>query len=252
VIAVASAGVGGIGASTDAAANSAADAAADSSADAVVDSTSDAVATGATDAASDEASSVMKTIKSIYKSLTKPFDMGVRGKIFTFELVSNLATSGVWMDGMEIDPNFVKKHQTLVEALNILATAIGVIVSMIVGAKSFSGLGTGKTLLERLPSVFKGVIPLNYTLQVGSSGMEAYLSYARAEFLKTEAAVTREIGRGEANVVSANATLDFTNDETQTVNQSVTSVVKGITEEMDMLCNNSGLIWKTTAQVLAG
>jgi len=101
VIAVASAGVGGIGATADGAANAGADAAASG--------TSDAATTGAADAAADEAGSVMKSIKSIYNYITKPFNMGVRGKIFTFELVSNLATSGVWMDGMEMDPGFVKK-----------------------------------------------------------------------------------------------------------------------------------------------
>jgi hypothetical protein len=252
VIAVASAGVGGIGAASDAAADTAASAAADAGADAAASGTSDAVATGATDAAADEASSVMKSIKSIYKYITKPFNMGVRGKIFTFELVSNLATSGVWMDGMEMDPGFVKKHPKLVEALNILATIIGVIVSMLVGAKSMSGMSSGKTLLERLPSWCKGAIPLNYAMQVGNSGWQSYLSYQSGKFLETEARVTREIGQSEANVVSANGILNFVSDSTKTVNDSSTSVVNNIAEEMSLLCNNSGAIWKETSKVLAG
>jgi hypothetical protein len=252
VIAVASAGVGGIGATAEGAANAGADAAANAGADAAASGTSDAVATGATDAAADEASSVMKSIKSIYKYITKPFNMGVRGKIFTFELVSNLATSGVWMDGMEMDPGFVKKHPKLVEGLNILATVIGVIISMLVGAKSMSGMSTGKTLLEKLPSWCKGAIPLNYAMQVGNSGLQSYLSYQSGKFLETEARVTREIGQSQANVVSANAVLDFINDSTKTVNDSSISIVKNIAEEMSLLSENSGAIWKEASKVLAG
>ncbi len=272
VIAVVSAGIGGIGASSEAAANSAADAAADSAVDAAVDSaasgtvdgaaggtadsaasaTADSTADVAADAAENESSSIMRGIKSFYKSLTKPFDMGARGKIFTFELVSNLATSGVWMDGMEMDPSFVKKHEKLVEGLNILATVLGVIISMIVGAKSFSGLGGGKTILEKFPTLGKGLIPFNFSLQMGNAGMESYLSYARAGFLKTEAEVTREIGESESKVISANATLDFSNDATQINDKAVMGVVKEITDEMNMLCDNSGLIWREATKVLAG
>jgi hypothetical protein len=243
VIAVASAGIGGIGATTEGATNATVDATADATATSVADSTASS--------ASDEATSVMNRIKSLYKSLTKPFDMSARGKIFTFELVSNLAGSGIWMDAMEMDPTFLKKHPKLVEALNILATVIGVIVSMIVGAKSFSGLGNGKSLLEKFPALCKGAIPLNFSLQAGSSGMESFLSYQRAGFLEEEARLTRDIGQAEANIIFSNAISDASNSTLQTINSSATAVTKQIADDMSNLCNNSGAVWKEAAQVLA-
>lgn len=271
VVAVASAGLGGIGAAADGATNAAAEAAVDATVDATVGATADttvgvtadttvgatadAAATSATDstatAVSDETSSVMKNVKSFYKSLTKPFDMGTRGKIFTFELVSNLATSNIWMDGMEMDPEFMQKHQKLVEALGILSTIIGTIVSMIVGAKCFSGVGGGKTLLEKFPKFCKGAIAFNFATQVGSGSVEADLASQRTGFLEEEARILRKIGESQANIVFSNATLEASSASLNQINSSAVAITKQIAEMMSTLCNNSGAAWNQAARVLA-
>ena len=172
-------------------------------------------------------------------------------KMAEFEGVSTLSSSGIAMDIMSTDSSFMKNHPALAMWLNIAATLVGMVASFLLGRVALSGVGSGSTLLEKLSSGFKIVIPLNWGAQMTQSGMEAGLGIQRAGWLADSAADTKKVGAAQAELGQLTSNLDMVSDTLNTANSSASDITKAITEEMSALGNASGAIWKTTAKLAA-
>lgn len=255
MVMVVSCGLGGLTTAADATVDTSATAAADTGAMAAagssLDTAVDVTASTATDTVSESSASLSKFAKMAKWAKSLRYSKGLGLKMGLFQGVSGFTTSGIVMDIITTtSPHWAKEHAKAVLGLTITAEVLGVLASCLAGKLAFSG-ETGSTMLENLPKYFKGVIPASWGVQMGGASMETYLGVQRVGFLKTQADATRDIGQAEANLGEFLAAVEMMNDSTQINNNSASSIVKAVGEQMDSLSNNSANAWKMAAKVAA-
>ncbi len=245
-IMAASCGAAGFGIATDAALDTAVSAGVEEGVEMVTMGASRGIGSEITEQV---ASVVAKTGGRVTWSLTQCMTTGV--KLAAFEGVSTLTSSGIVMDIMSTDSSFVKNHPNLAMWLNLAAEAVGIIATLMTGRFAFKNMNAGGSLLERLSSKFKILIPLNWFAQAMQAGVGGGLSIQRAEYLNAQAKNTKALGGAEAELNQCLSGVEMMSDSLNAASGASSGAIKAIGDEINLLANSSGGIWKTTARLAA-
>jgi CHASE3 domain sensor protein len=204
---------------------------------------------GADSAVGSSANSATKDSKLTY-SLKRVATFGKKMAIVNG--IATLCSSNIWMDAMTmIDPTWVKKHQDLAIVIDVLVQLVALYAGYKAGVQAFKSATSDATLLEKLPSQFRALLPMSYIAQIGQGAMELGLSIKRAEYLNDQFETTKVIGQLQAEIGMVTAGNETLSNSRSVNDDSASNITKSVTDEMAALQADSGRIWGETVRQLS-
>ncbi len=230
-ITVVSCGLGGVSTATDETANVA------------VDASVDASVSSATEDAVEEASFFDKL----------HFDPKMGLKMGGFQLVSGITSTGIVMDLVTtLSPSWANDHPYLVMGLSFLSAVLGMAATYACGSAMLESVGTGESLLERLPSAAKWLKPVSELMQAGQGATELGFGIERANYIYQEADANLDAGNAQAGLNLALSNISMSQDSFAVCNDSSGAITKGLSEAMIEDQKAAPSEWNATGYVLQG
>jgi len=166
------------------------------------------------------------------------------------EGLSSIASSNMILDVLVAsDSKFAKgKGGTAVDVILNLITAVLAAYS---GFKAVGMTAKGADLVDKFGTAGRALTVGAHVPQIAQNAVQLGFAIKKAEYLSTEAEYTRKLATSQANLQMTLASIDTLSDAGTKLNNNGSSIIEGVTEQMDQMANVAGGAANAVNQVLA-